>query len=137
MEQRVCVFRSKPRQLEDLAASWTAGVVYRRRPDHNFVTPGPQRGNRLDQDGCHSGITMSPTAVVQLSGRKLELVRHPGDGQVLAFDDADDAFAFAVSLELAGATAAGTIEAPPGATLHMLAPGATAFDLERPMERAA
>jgi hypothetical protein len=29
---------------------------------------------------------MSPTAVVQLSGQRLELVRHPANGQVIAFD---------------------------------------------------
>ena len=80
---------------------------------------------------------MSPTAVVQLAGDHLELVRHPHDGQVVAFADADDAFAFAVSLELAGATSAGTVAAPGGEVLHMLAPGVTAFDLTTPMERAA
>jgi hypothetical protein len=80
---------------------------------------------------------MSPTAVVQLAGQRLELVRHPGDGQVIAFQDADDAFAFAVSLEIAGASSAGTVEAPAGTSIHMLDPGVTAFDLTGPMERAA
>ena len=80
---------------------------------------------------------MSPTAVVQLTGQRLELVRHPHDGHVIAFDNADDAFAFAVSLEIAGATSAGTVEAPTGEHVHVLAPGMTAFDLEKRMEHAA
>ena len=80
---------------------------------------------------------MSPTAVVQLSGQQLELVRHPLDGQVLVFADADDAFAFAVSLELAGGSPAGTVQAPAGESVHLLAPGVTAFDLTGPMEHAA
>ena len=64
---------------------------------------------------------MSPlTAVVQLASGQLQLVRHPADGRVVAFDSADDAFAFAVSLEIAGAEAAGTVAAPDG-PLHMLA----------------
>jgi hypothetical protein len=79
---------------------------------------------------------MSPTAVVRLSGQRLELVRHPRDGQVIAFESADDAFAFAVSLEIAGASSAGTVEAPAG-QLHMLGHGSTAFDLDRRMEHAA
>jgi hypothetical protein len=80
---------------------------------------------------------MSPTAVVQLSGQRLELVRHPGDGRVVAFDSADDAFAFAVSLEIAGAASAGTIDAPANELIHLLEPGVTAFDLTGPMEQAA
>ena len=80
---------------------------------------------------------MSPTAVIQLTGQRLELVRHPVDGHVIAFDNADDAFAFAVSLEIAGAPSAGTVDVPSGHELHLLAPGVTAFDLERRMEQAA
>jgi uncharacterized protein GlcG (DUF336 family) len=80
---------------------------------------------------------MSPTAVVQLTGQRLELVRHPHDGHVVAFDSADDAFAFAVSLEIAGAASAGTIDAPAGELVHTLDPGATAFDLTGRMEEAA
>lgn len=80
---------------------------------------------------------MSPTAVVQLSGQRLELVRHPLDGQVIAFENVDDAFAFAVSLEIAGAASAGTIDAPADELIHLLGPGATAFDLNGPMEQAA
>lgn len=80
---------------------------------------------------------MSPTAVIRLTGQQLELVRHPHDGHVIAFDSADDAFAFAVSLEIAGAASAGTVGAPDGEQVHLLAPGMTAFDLERRMERAA
>jgi hypothetical protein len=80
---------------------------------------------------------MSPTAVIRLTGQRLELVRHPLDGHVIAFDNADDAFAFAVSLELAGATSAGTVEAPSGEQVHLLGPGVTAFDFERRMEHAA
>jgi hypothetical protein len=79
---------------------------------------------------------MSPTAVVRLSGQRLELVRHPRDGQVIAFESADDAFAFAVSLEIAGAESAGTVAAPEG-RLHMLGHGVTAFDLDGRMEQAA
>ena len=80
---------------------------------------------------------MGPTAVVQLSGDRLELVRHPGDGRAIVFANADDAFAFALSLEIAGATSAGTIHAPEGIPVHMLDPGATARDLSGPVEQAA
>jgi hypothetical protein len=80
---------------------------------------------------------MSPTAVVLLTGQQLELVRHPHDGHVIAFDSADDAFAFAVSLEIAGAASAGTVDAPKGELVHTLDPGVTAFDLTRRMEQAA
>jgi hypothetical protein len=94
-------------------------------------------GNLYDRLACEIGRVMSPTAVVQLTGRRLELVRHPLDGQVIAFDSADDAFAFAVSLEVAGAASAGTVEAPLGETLHLMAHGMTAFDLTARMEQAA
>ena len=80
---------------------------------------------------------MSPSAVVQLSGQQLELVRHPLDGRVLVFADSDDAFAFAVSLELAGGSSAGTVQSPAGESTHLLPPGVTAFDLTGPMEHAA
>jgi hypothetical protein len=80
---------------------------------------------------------MSPTAVVQLNGQRLELVRHPRDRQVIAFESADDAFAFAVSLEIAGVASAGTIDAPTSELMHILAPGVTAFDLTGRMEHAA
>ena len=80
---------------------------------------------------------MSPTAVVRLSGQRLELFRHPADGRVVAFDDADDAFAFAVSLELTGGGSAGTVEAPAGELVHMLDHGITAFDLTREIPEAA
>ena len=84
------------------------------------------------------GGVMSPTAVVQLDGmRWLQLVRHPVDGRVLAFENPDDAFAFAVSLEFAGAASAGTVAAPEHEPVHLLAPGVTAGDLMRPMEEAA
>ena len=90
-----------------------------------------------DRFGCDSVVVMSPTAVIRLTGQRLELVRHPLDGRVIAFDNADDAFAFAVSLELAGAASAGTVEAPAGEQVHLLGPGATALDFERRMEQAA
>ena len=80
---------------------------------------------------------MNPTAVVQLTGQRLELVRHPLDGRVVAFDDSEDAFAFAVSLEIAGTPSAGTVAAPDGEPIHLLDPGVTAFDLEGQMEQAA
>jgi hypothetical protein len=80
---------------------------------------------------------VSPTAVVQLSGQRLELFRHPDDGRVVAFADCDAAFAFAVSLELAGAASAGCVGAPASELLHMLDPGVTAFDLKGRMEEAA
>ena len=83
------------------------------------------------------GGLMGPTAVVQLDGKRLQLVRHPGDGCVIAFDSPDDAFAFAVSLEFAGAASAGTVAAPEGELIHLLAPGITATDLMRPLEEAA
>jgi hypothetical protein len=90
-----------------------------------------------DRCACDIGGVMSPTAVVQLTGQRLEMVRHPSDGQVIAFDSADDAFAFAVSLEIAGAASAGTVEAPAGEVVHLLGPGVTAFDLTGTLERAA
>ena len=80
---------------------------------------------------------MSPTAVVQLSGQRLELVRHPRNGRVIAFENADEAFAFAVSLEIAGAALAGTVDAPAGELLHISHPGLSAFDLDGRMEQAA
>jgi uncharacterized protein GlcG (DUF336 family) len=80
---------------------------------------------------------MSATAVVQLAGQRLELVRHPADGHVIAFESADDAFVFAVSLEIAGAASAGTVDAPAGELVHTLDPGVTAFDLNGRMEQAA
>jgi hypothetical protein len=80
---------------------------------------------------------MSPTAVVQLCGQRLELVRHPGDGHVVAFDSCEDAFAFAVSLEIAGRPCAGTVGAPPDELIHVLGPGVTASELMGPMEQAA
>jgi hypothetical protein len=80
---------------------------------------------------------MGPIAVVQLAGERLELFRHPVDGRVVAFADSDAAFAFAVSLEIAGAASAGTVEAPFGERLHMLPNGATAFDLTGSIEEAA
>jgi hypothetical protein len=83
----------------------------------------------------HGGAGL--TAVVRLDGSRLQLVRHPVDGRVVAFDDADAAFAFAVSLEIAGAQSAGTVAAPAGQPIHMLARGASAADLTMPMEVAA
>jgi hypothetical protein len=77
------------------------------------------------------------TAVVRLNGSRLQLVRHPVDGRVVAFDDADAAFAFAVSLEIAGAKSAGTVAAPEGQPVHMLSRGVSAADLTMPMEVAA
>ena len=80
---------------------------------------------------------MGPTVVVQLAGTHLELFRHPEDGLVVAFEDADDAFAFAVSLELARGTSAGCVDCPEGETVHILGRGTSALDLMRPMEEAA
>ena len=80
---------------------------------------------------------MSPTAVVRLTGQRLELIRHPLDGQVVAFASADDAFAFAVSLEVAGAASTATVQAPASELLHMLQPGAKALDLTGQVEEAA
>ena len=65
------------------------------------------------------------------------MVRHPADGRIVAFADSDDAFAFAVSLELAGAASAGTVSAPGDEPVHMLDPGVTAFDLPGSLEQAA
>jgi hypothetical protein len=80
---------------------------------------------------------VSLTAVVQLHDQRLELVRHPADGRIVAFSDADDAFAFAVSLEVAGVASAGTVTAPRDEPLHMLDRGATAVDLSTPRWEAA
>jgi hypothetical protein len=77
------------------------------------------------------------TAVVRLNGSRLQLVRHPVDGRVVAFDDAHAAFAFAVSLEIAGAKSAGTVAAPEGQPIHVLPHGVSAADLQMPMEVAA
>jgi hypothetical protein len=79
----------------------------------------------------------SLTAVVRLNGGRLQLVRHPADGRVVAFDDADAAFAFAVSLEIAGAESAGTVAAPAGQPVHMLQPGVSAADSIALMKVAA
>ena len=76
-------------------------------------------------------------AIVWLSAGRLRLVRHPLDSRVVAFDDSDAAFCFAVSLELAGAESAGTVAAPAGEPLHMLQPGALAADFTAPLEIAA
>jgi hypothetical protein len=65
-------------------------------------------------------------AIVCLTEGKLQLVRHPADGRVVAFEDRDAAFCFAVSLETFGAASAGTVEAPGGVPLHVLEPGTTA-----------
>ena len=77
------------------------------------------------------------TAVVRLTSGRLQLVRHPVDGRVVAFDDADAAFAFAVSLEIAGAESAGTVAAPADQPVHLLRRGVSAADLITPMEVAA
>jgi hypothetical protein len=76
-------------------------------------------------------------AIVFLSEGKLQLVRHPVDQRIVAFDDADAAFCFAVSLEIAGAQSAGTVEAPAGEPLYVLPPGTAASDITRPLEVAA
>jgi hypothetical protein len=80
---------------------------------------------------------MSPTAVVQLEGDRPELVRHPADGHIVAFANCADAFAFAVSLEIAGSPCAGTVAVPTGESIHMLEPGVRALDVMRPTEAAA
>jgi hypothetical protein len=69
-----------------------------------------------------------PVAIVRLEAGRLQLVRHPVDGQVVAFADPFAAFCFAVSLELAGAQSAGTVAAPSGVPLHMLESGTLASD---------
>ena len=85
----------------------------------------------------HPPAVAGLTAVVRLNGGRLQLVRHPLDGRVVAFDDADAAFAFAVSLEIAGAQSAGTVAAPAGQPIHMLQRGMSAADLTTPVEIAA
>ncbi|MEA2425617.1 MAG: hypothetical protein QOH13_2027 [Thermoleophilaceae bacterium] len=70
----------------------------------------------------------SLTAVVHLSAGRLQLVRHPADGRIVAFDDPDAAFAFAVTLEIAGAESAGTVGAPDG-PVHMLGRGTSATEV--------
>jgi len=81
--------------------------------------------------------TYGLVAIVRLSEGRLQLVRHPVDGHVVAFDDADAAFCFAVSLELAGAESAGTVAAPQGVALHLLKPGAVASNFIEPLAVAA
>jgi hypothetical protein len=68
-------------------------------------------------------------AVVRVADGRLELMRHPDDGGVIAFEDAEAAFCFAVSLAIAGELSAATIGAPVGIPLHVLEPGASAADL--------
>jgi hypothetical protein len=77
------------------------------------------------------------TAVVRLDAGRLQLVRHPADGRVVVFDDADAAFAFAVSLEIAGAESAGTVAAPADQPVHLLQPGVSAVDSIARMRVAA
>jgi len=89
--------------------------------------------NSDDRPACQS---QDVTAIVCLAEGKLQLVRHPADGQIVAFEDADDAFCFAVSLELAGTPSAGTVAAPDGESVHLLGHGATAAELE-PIQRMA
>jgi hypothetical protein len=86
---------------------------------------------------AHAGPAPELTAVVRLDAGRLALVRHPADNRIVAFDDAGAAFAFAVSLELAGAPSAGTVAAPADEAVHMLERGVSAFDLIPPMEVAA
>lgn len=77
-------------------------------------------------------------AIVYLSHGKLQLVRHPVDHRVVAFDDSDAAFCFAVSMEVAGAQSAGTVEAPDGEPLCVLPAGTDADELmAAAMEMAA
>ena len=77
------------------------------------------------------------TAIVRLDGDRLQLVTHPVDGRIVAFEDQDAAFAFAVSLECTGAPAAGTVAAPIGVPVHMLEAGISASDVVPPMKAAA
>ena len=77
------------------------------------------------------------TAVVHLVDSRLHLARHPADGRVVAFEETDAAFAFAVSLEIGGVASAGTVAAPRDEPLHLLAPGTTARDLYPPVSQAA
>jgi hypothetical protein len=77
------------------------------------------------------------TAIVRLDGDRLQLVRHPSNGRVIAFDDAQAAFAFAVSLEIAGAPCAGTVAIVDSDQIQVLPPSASAFDLITPTEMAA
>jgi hypothetical protein len=107
------------------------------RKRHKQVTHRLQGDNFADRCGCEIAGAMSPTAVVQLAGQRLELVRHPLDGRIVAFDDADAAFAFAVSLELRGAASAGTVAVPAGEEIHMLDSGSAALDLATLVEHAA
>ena len=93
-----------------------------------------------DPDGAlrHPAISdHGLTAIVRFTGGRLQLVRHPADGFVVAFDDADAAFCFAVSLELTDGESAGTVAAPAGVAFHMLKPGTTASDITQTMEVAA
>ena len=91
-----------------------------------------------DADATLGAVTQPGlVAIVRLTGGRLQLVRHPADGRVVAFDDADAAFCFAVSLEVAGAESAGTVAAPDGVPVHLLAPGASASDVDVRLEVAA
>src|SRR5207237_6638356 len=104
---------------------------------HRCYRHSVAKGEEMTGSGEILEDVVSPTAVVQLAGQRLELVRHPGDGRVVAFSDADDAFAFAVSLEVAGAASAGAVAAPRHEALHMLGHGATASDLGGSAREAA
>src|SRR5436853_1468444 len=76
-------------------------------------------------------------SIACLDGGRLTLLRHPADGRVVAFDDRDDAFAFAVSLELSGHESAGTVEAPAGEALHMVSLNSAELELLPPIGLAA
>jgi hypothetical protein len=78
-----------------------------------------------------------PVAIIRVADGRLKLVRHPHDGEVIAFEDADAAFCFAVSLELGGGKSAGTVTAPAGVPLHILEAGAVATEVLGDWEAAA
>ena len=93
------------------------------------------------QSGADATLVGTPVnstySIACLDEGRLALLRHPADGRVVAFDDRDDAFAFAVSLELAGHQSAGTVQAPAGEPLHMVSVPAAEVELLAPTELAA
>lgn len=93
---------------------------------------------RVQSEPDETLVPVRPSySIACLDGGRLTLLRHPADGRVVAFDDRDDAFGFAVSLELTGHESAGTVEAPAGEALHMVSVTAAEVELLPPMELAA
>jgi hypothetical protein len=76
-------------------------------------------------------------SIVCLAGGKPQLLRHPADGEVVAFGSASEAFRFSVSLELFGQACTGVVAAPSGEPLHAMDTAKAAVELLGTQELAA